>query len=50
MLVHAYTPLLRRQRTKERMKMPGTLRFPALMKLPNFDLELIPFAEKIPLI
>ena len=49
-LVHADAPLLRRQRTKERMRVTGTLRFSTLVKLPNFDFELLLFAQKIPLI
>ena len=39
-LVHPGRPLLRRKWTKERMRMLGALRFPALVKSPDTTFEL----------
>ena len=47
MLVGAAAPLLGSQRAKERMRMPSTLRFPALMELPNLYPELLLLAKKV---
>ena len=48
--VHPAAPNLRRERAKERVRMPCALRFSALLKLPQAKLELFLFSEKIPLI
>lgn len=45
--VHSGTPLLRCERTEERMRMPRTLRFAALVKSPHAIFELLLFPSKI---
>ena len=50
MLVHPGAPLLRCERTEERMWMLGTLRLAALVKSPHALLELLLFPGKISLI
>jgi len=47
MLVSSAAPLLGSQRAKERMGMPSTLRFPALMELPNLCVEFLLLAKKV---
>jgi len=48
--VHSAAPGLRSERAKKWMRMAGTLRFSALVKLPDFLLELSLFKEKVALI
>src|SRR5579864_9324337 len=48
--IHATTPLLRSERPEKGMRVPGTLRFPALVKLTHLQLELLLLAKKIPLV
>lgn len=43
--IHPGTPLVRRQWAEERMRMFRALRFPALVKLPDTNLELFLFAS-----
>ena len=50
MFVHAAAPVLRREGAKKRMRMSGTLSYPALVKSAHAKLELFLFAQKIPLI
>jgi len=50
MFVHSGAPLLRRERTEERMRMLRTLRFAALVKSPHAIFELLLFASEISLI
>jgi hypothetical protein len=50
MLVHSAAPLSRIECAKERMRMPGTLRFSALVELPNLFPQLLLFEKKVPLI
>src|SRR5271165_2802184 len=45
--VHAAAPGLRRKRTKEGMRMPCALPFPALMKLAQLEFQLFLLASKI---
>src|ERR1022692_5343722 len=45
--VHPRRPLMRRERTKEGMRMLRALRFPALVKLPDSNFELFLFSSKI---
>jgi hypothetical protein len=46
-LVHPRTPLLRRECAEEGMRVFGALRFPALVKLPNANFELLSFSMEI---
>ena len=50
MFVHAAAPLLRRERAKEWMRVPGTSRFSACVKLSQLLFEVFLFAKEIPLI
>ena len=48
--VHSATPVLWSECAEKGMRVPSTLRFPALVKLPHFSLVLLPLARKVALI
>jgi hypothetical protein len=48
--VHARRPLFRRQRTEERMRVPGALRFPSYVKLADTIFELFVLPREISLV
>lgn len=50
MFVHSGRPLVRREWTKERMRVPCALRFSALVKSPDTNFELFLLLRKISLI
>jgi hypothetical protein len=50
MLVHPAAPVLRRQRSKERVRMPRALRISSLRKLPQLKFEFGLFEQKVTLV